>query len=433
MLQEDDRKLIQQRHHQVVFSMFPRRACNITMGFFALFLFCVNVKATNPCSGSQFWVVATDGTHSCVECEGCPPGQGLSHECGNRVSADAMVKCVPCHPGASFSSEHDTSSCVPCASCSEDQVVLQKCTPAMNVKCARRCYSKDRYYDENGDCVPCSKCCGDGQDVTKDECRQKLGEASKRICSFSSNISRCSTITSTPKQTNTMSGKKKLDTKLIAVSVSVSSVVVGLIVVIAACRYRCFSSRRCSCLWHESSDEAEIGIQFCQYAVNDPKQSVVQSSQVGVVDKRETVSDKVLATESCQPLSSEESAVRCKENASNTSTTTGQHKQHNNNKKDSKPLSSLLEHECILQRVCEVLDTPLPGRGHFKAVAQHYGFDHYQIESVLKKFDGGPSRALIESLAASHTELTVQEFADVVKKTTNRNDVLKLLIAYEKA
>ena len=139
--------------------------------------------------------------------------------------------------------------------------------------------SHDRYYDENGDCVPCSKCCGDGQDVTKDECRQKLGEASKRICSFSSNISRCSTITSTPKQTNTMSGKKKLDTKLIAVSVSVSSVVVGLIVVIAACRYRCFSSRRCSFLWHESSDEAEIGIQFCQYAVNDPKQSVVQSSQ----------------------------------------------------------------------------------------------------------------------------------------------------------
>ena len=100
---------------------------------------------------------------------------------------------------------------------------------------------------------------------------------------------------------------------------------------------------------------------------------------------------------------------------------------------DSKPLSSLLEHECILQRICEVLDTPVPGRGHFKAVAQHYGFDHYQIESVLKKFDGGPSRALIESLAASHTELTVQEFADVVKKTTNRNDVLKLLIAYEKA
>jgi len=47
--------------------------------------------------------------------------------------------------------------------------------------------------------------------------------------------------------------------------------------------------------------------------------------------------------------------------------------------------------------------------------------------------DGGPSRALIESLAASHTELTVQEFADVVKKTTNRSDVLKLMLTYDEA
>ena len=90
-------------------------------------------------------MVDTDGTHLCVECEGCPRGQGLSHECGNRVSADAMVKCVPCQPGANFSSEHDTSSCVPCASCSEDQVVLQNCTPTMNVKCRKECYSMDRY------------------------------------------------------------------------------------------------------------------------------------------------------------------------------------------------------------------------------------------------------------------------------------------------
>ena len=97
----------------------------------------------------------------------------------------------------------------------------------------------------------------------------------------------------------------------------------------------------------------------------------------------------------------------------------------------SKSLRSLLNNESALQRICEVLDTPVPARGHYKAVAQHYGFDHYQIVSVLENHPGGPSRALIESLAASHTELKVEEFAVVVAKKTKRNDVPKLLRAYD--
>ena len=79
------------------------------------------------------------------------------------------------------------------------------------------------------------------------------------------------------------------------------------------------------------------------------------------------------------------------------------------------------------------MDTPLPGRGDFKAVAQHYGFNYYQIVSVLEKEPGGPSRALIVSLTASHTKLTVEEFAAVVAEKTKRYDVCELLREHDLA
>jgi len=97
---------------------------------------------------------------------------------------------------------------------------------------------------------------------------------------------------------------------------------------------------------------------------------------------------------------------------------------------DSKPLSSLLEKESDLQKICECLDTYMAGVGHYRAVALYYGSSHYQIVSVFEKHWGGPSRALIESLKAKKPELTVAEFASVVRKEANRNDVVKLLEEY---
>ena len=75
----------------------------------------------------------------------------------------------------------------------------------------------------------------------------------------------------------------------------------------------------------------------------------------------------------------------------------------------------------------------MPACGDYKAVAKFYGFDYYEVKSVLEKSEGGPSRALIESLAASHPDLTVEEFAAVVEEETNRIDVLKLLGEYDVA
>jgi len=97
---------------------------------------------------------------------------------------------------------------------------------------------------------------------------------------------------------------------------------------------------------------------------------------------------------------------------------------------DSKPLSSLLEKESDLQKICECLDTHMAGVGHYRGVALYYGSSHCQIVSVFEKHWGGPSRALIESLKAKKPELTVAEFASVVRKEANRNDVVKLLEEY---
>lgn len=98
---------------------------------------------------------------------------------------------------------------------------------------------------------------------------------------------------------------------------------------------------------------------------------------------------------------------------------------------DCKPLRSLLKHLSTLERICVVLDTPIPGRGYYEEVVQHYSFDHYMRESVLKPSEGGPSRAPIEYLAATYTDLTVEQFTAVVEKKTKRKDVPELLRKYE--
>ncbi|PFX20003.1 hypothetical protein AWC38_SpisGene15574 [Stylophora pistillata] len=44
------------------------------------------------------------------------------------------------------------------------------CSRQADIECGKRCYSNDRYYDASkGDCLKCSKCCNDDQDVEEDE------------------------------------------------------------------------------------------------------------------------------------------------------------------------------------------------------------------------------------------------------------------------
>ena len=107
--------------------------------FFLIFL-----QRTNPCSETQYWVEYADGSNKCEDCPSCPPGQGLSEECGKRIKPSTFVICQPCQPKFSFSSKDDTSGCTLCSSCSQYQMVLRNCTPELDIKCSKRC-SSNRY------------------------------------------------------------------------------------------------------------------------------------------------------------------------------------------------------------------------------------------------------------------------------------------------
>ena len=84
-----------------------------------------------------------------------------------------------------------------------------------------------------------------------------------------------------------------------------------------------------------------------------------------------------------------------------------------------------------LKKICERLDTPMAGVGDYREVLSYYGIDHYEKVSVYEKHTDGPSRALIEHLAAEQEQLTVAEFVSVVRKEANRGDVTELLEAYD--
>ena len=52
------------------------------------------------------------------------------------------------------------------------------------------------------------------------------------------------------------------------------------------------------------------------------------------------------------------------------------------------------------------------------------------MTAVYEKHTDGPSKALLEHLAASHEQLTVAEFESVLRKI-ERSDIAKLLEEYD--
>lgn len=83
-----------------------------------------------------------------------------------------------------------------------------------------------------------------------------------------------------------------------------------------------------------------------------------------------------------------------------------------------------------------MLDTVVPLRGDYRDVARHFKFNRFQISGLGQAtYPGEPTRtrALIMSLASSHPDLTVKEFATVVERKAKRKDVSRLLRAYDMA
>ena len=111
------------------------------------------------------------GNLSCIDCHPCPPGYGLSPQCGDYVKYGTRIECKLCKLGMTYSTKHDIGSCRPCGICSDHQKVIANCTLESNLKCNDSC-SIGFYYEEiTDDCQACSWCCGDGRNTIQDQCK----------------------------------------------------------------------------------------------------------------------------------------------------------------------------------------------------------------------------------------------------------------------
>ena len=108
---------------------------------------------------------------SCVACPSCPPGTGLTPQCGSFVKYGDKIECKPCELGITYSATLNVGSCRPCGICSDHQKVVRNCTLESNSKCNHSCSRGFYYEDMTGDCQACSFCCSDGRNTVKDECK----------------------------------------------------------------------------------------------------------------------------------------------------------------------------------------------------------------------------------------------------------------------
>ena len=86
----------------------------------------------------------------------------------------------------------------------------------------------------------------------------------------------------------------------------------------------------------------------------------------------------------------------------------------------------------FLNRVCENLDTPIPGLDSYEDVAKHYRYDVVTARSRFQTSPGGPSDALISGIIAKFPDETVESFARVVVKRTKRQNVARLLREFDR-
>ncbi|PFX19993.1 uncharacterized protein LOC111337445 isoform X2 [Stylophora pistillata] len=110
------------------------------------------------CNYDEFEVEDVFSNVSCHKCPSCPPGMGLTPQCGSFVSYGEKVKCGLCELGKSYSSTNDISSCQPCGICSDHENIKRNCSLTNNSQCKHGC-GKGFYFEElTGDCKPCSFC-----------------------------------------------------------------------------------------------------------------------------------------------------------------------------------------------------------------------------------------------------------------------------------
>ena len=154
------------------------------------------------------------GQHWCIDCRTCPPGQGLSVNCGAVISPQTPVSCIPCVLGETYSSATDAGSCKDCQNCERYRETTKACTLTSKAECGN---CRPGAYS-NGllpMCVPCSPCCNDGNDrvipgcqvpgvPANMQCSYARSEKCRKVAARMATEARISRTSSTPKITSSV-------------------------------------------------------------------------------------------------------------------------------------------------------------------------------------------------------------------------------------
>ena len=143
----------------------------------------VSVQANSPCQPDQITIKdPKTGSIQCQDCLKCPPGEGLSVNCGEVITPSTPVQCKPCVLGETYSASLKAGACEDCGNCGEYRETTKACTVTSKAVCGR---CKSGAYAEGilGLCKPCSPCCNDGKDIVIPEC-QVPGVPTGMQCSY---------------------------------------------------------------------------------------------------------------------------------------------------------------------------------------------------------------------------------------------------------
>ena len=103
----------------------------------------------------EFTIFDPNNTNAetCQRCPICPPGKGVSVQCGTRVKNGTFIGCQNCENGT-YSDHYDRSHCKPCNQCGH-RITERPCTAKQNSICSIKYCSDGYYMDSTVDgCLP---------------------------------------------------------------------------------------------------------------------------------------------------------------------------------------------------------------------------------------------------------------------------------------
>ena len=127
--------------------------------------------------------------NTCVPCPECPEGQGLTPQCGSKVSNDTKIECVQCQANVSYSNSHGIESCRACQVCGLKNVI-QHCSPIKNRICGTKC-PQGYFLDDNHICQECYFCCGNVSEAQRRQGCKDIGMSRDWQCEKTRQNHRC--------------------------------------------------------------------------------------------------------------------------------------------------------------------------------------------------------------------------------------------------